>query len=120
MTVPAPRPCRVCHVEIPAPDPAGLAAFYARVFGWTTEPMGPDYVLFRDGTGGGGFDGSAKVCEGGPVLVMGVADIDAKLREIEAAGGRTLQGKTAIGDGRGFYAYFRDPAGNRMGIASGP
>ncbi|MCC7139505.1 MAG: VOC family protein [Planctomycetes bacterium] len=113
-------PCPVCHLEIPAPDPARLAAWYAKHFGWTTTPMGPGYVLFQtsDGELGGGFDGDAKVSDGGPTLVIAVDDLEATLRTLAADGAKTLQGKTDIGGGHGFCAYVRDPAGNRTGLWS--
>ena len=113
-------PCPVCHLEIPAPDAPRLAAWYAKHFGWTLSPMGKDYVLFQAGDGelGGGFDGAAKVCDGGPTLVIAVPDLEAALRALVADGATALQGKTEIGGGHGFYAYFRDPAGNRTGLWS--
>ena len=38
------------------------------------------------------------------------------LRRVEAAGGKTLVGKTPIGSGQGFFAYFEDSEGNRVGL----
>jgi len=42
--------------------------------------------------------------------------VDDWLRRVEAAGGRTLVAKTPIGSGRGFFAYFEDTEGNRVGL----
>ena len=39
-----------------------------------------------------------------------------KLSEIEQAGCKVLKPKTAIAEGHGFYGYFEDPAGNKMGV----
>jgi predicted enzyme related to lactoylglutathione lyase len=50
------------------------------------------------------------------VLVLAVTDVDAKLAEIEAAGGKTLTPRTEIGGGHGFFAYFEDPNGNKLGV----
>ena len=108
----------VCHVEIPAPDLAALRGFYGGVFGWTFSEMGPQYVLFHAGDGGGGLDASAPVVDGGVVLVLAVEDIDASLTAITGAGGEALSPKTGIGGDHGFCAYFRDPCGNKMGIWS--
>jgi len=108
----------ICHVEVPAPDLAKAKAFYEGVFGWETQPMGETYLLFSAGPDGGGLDADAPVGDGGAVLVLAVPDIDEKLAEIEAAGGSALSGKTEIGGGHGFYAYFRDPNGNKMGVWS--
>jgi uncharacterized protein len=42
--------------------------------------------------------------------------VDDWLARAEAAGGRTLVPKTSIGSGRGFFAYFEDTEGNRVGL----
>jgi predicted enzyme related to lactoylglutathione lyase len=107
----------LCHMEVPAPDLEKAKTFYEGVFGWECRPMGEGYLLFAmPGGGGGGLDQAAAVGDGGCVLVLACEDIDAKLEEIGAAGGETIQGKTEIGEGHGHYAYFRDPNGNKMGI----
>ena len=109
-------PGTVCHIEIPAPDLDRVQEFYGEVFGWTFEPMQEGYVFWRAGSLGGAFDREAAPTAEGIVLVLAVDDIDQKLEEIDNAGGRTLQGTTEIGGGMGFYAYFVDPVGNKMGI----
>jgi predicted enzyme related to lactoylglutathione lyase len=38
------------------------------------------------------------------------------LSRVEAAGGKMLVAKTPIGGGRGFFAYFEDTEGNRVGL----
>jgi predicted enzyme related to lactoylglutathione lyase len=38
------------------------------------------------------------------------------LQRVEAAGGKTLVPKTAIASGHGFFAYFEDSEGNRVGL----
>jgi predicted enzyme related to lactoylglutathione lyase len=67
---------------------------------------------------GGGLDPSRapQTEPGGIGLYIQCEDIPAKLAEIEAAGGRTVKEKTAIGVDYGFYGSFRDPAGNVLGI----
>ncbi|MET0355323.1 MAG: VOC family protein [Cellvibrio sp.] len=42
--------------------------------------------------------------------------VDDWLKRILAAGGKTLVPKTPIGSGRGFFAYFEDTEGNRVGL----
>ena len=108
----------ICHVEVPAPDLAKMQAFYGTVFDWKFTPMGPEYLLFHAGDTGGGLDPAMPVAEGGAVLVLAVEDIDAALAAIDAAGGEALTPKTAISEEHGYYAYFRDPCGNKMGVWS--
>lgn len=120
-SVPPPEPeGSICHVEVPAPDMKKATAFYGKVFGWKFTPMpGTDtYTLFQTGTVGGGLCTDIEVAERGVNLVLKADDIDAKLRDIVAAGGKTLQGKTKISADYGYYALFRDPNGVRMGVWS--
>lgn len=50
-----------------------------------------------------------------PVMYVDVSDIEAALKTIEAAGGKTVEGKTAMGEW-GFYAIVNDPEGNTIGL----
>jgi uncharacterized protein len=45
-------------------------------------------------------------------------DIDATLAHVEALGGKTLLPKTEIPH-NGWFAFFADPAGNRIGLYTG-
>jgi predicted enzyme related to lactoylglutathione lyase len=109
----------ICHIEIPAPKMKKTKSFYTKLFGWDcTREMGPKYCMFMDGSMGGGFDATAKPTTRGTVLVIEVADIDKSLKDIKKAGGKVIKGKTEIGGGHGFFAYFNDPNGNRMGLHS--
>ena len=109
----------ICHIEIPGPDLGKLEAFYGALFGWTFTAMGDEYLLFGDGDGGGGgFDPSMPVTDGGAVLVLAVEDIETKLAEIAEAGGEVLSPKTEISGNHGLCAYFRDPCGNKMCVWS--
>ena len=53
---------------------------------------------------------------GSRVYFNAASGIDDWLRRVEAAGGKTLVPKTPIGGGRGFFAYFEDSEGNRVGL----
>jgi len=109
---------KFCHIEIPAPDLDAAVKFYTELFGWETQPMGPTYVFYQNDSVGGGFDADMKVSEGGCNLVIEVDDIPAKLKEIEAAGGKTVKEKTEIGNDFGFFASFLDINGNRLSLWS--
>ncbi len=110
----------VCHVELFAKDLDQSARFYSELFGWTTFPHDEGYMMWEDPAGlGGGFTAA-----GGPTLnsaatiYMKVEDIQATLARIVIHGGVIIREKTEIGGNNGFYALFRDPAGNNVGLWS--
>jgi len=45
-------------------------------------------------------------------------DLAKPLEKVEKAGGKVLQGKTALPENMGFYAQFLDSEGNRVGFFS--
>jgi len=115
------KPGSICHIEIAAPNLKKAKSFYTKLFGWDcTRAMGPTYCMFIDAGGqlGGALDADAKPSKAGAVLVIEVDDIDKKLAAIKKAGGKTAKPKTEIGGGHGFYAYFIDPNGNKLGLHS--
>jgi uncharacterized protein len=108
----------ICHVEILAQDLQASGGFYSGVFGWEVTPWGEGYVMFKAGDGVGGA--LIKTDEPYPSVMfyIHVADIEAKLKEIEAAGGKTITPKTLITPEMGYFAAFSDPAGNAIGLFS--
>lgn len=110
--------------DIPVEDLERAMRFYAEVF---AEPLqkysmpGLEGALFpnRGVTGtllkGDSFtpgkDGSVVYFDGGE-------NLDPMLRRAEQAGGKVLLPKTEIDGGRGYFAYFEDSEGNRVGIHS--
>lgn len=110
----------IVHIEIPSSNFKTDSDFYAKVFGWQiiADPTF-DYWMWRPSTGpGGGFAGleppaSAKINQ--PLIYIGTDDIEASLRDIEAAGGHTVSPKMEI-PGNGWFAVFTDPAGNQMAL----
>ena len=66
---------------------------------------------------GGGFVRSEKpAAEGGVILYITVDEIDAMLPTIEKHGGTRAKGKTLVAESVGWWASFRDPAGNVIGL----
>jgi len=117
-------PGDICHVELHSSDIEATRAFYETIFGWTFEdiPGFETYAMFSTPSGlGGGIDSGPNAeapSKAGPVLHLETDDIDAILKQIEAAGGETLAPKTKISDEFGFYALFADNVGNRLGLWS--
>ncbi|MPV39078.1 VOC family protein [Georgenia subflava] len=55
---------------------------------------------------------------GSVVYLDGGDDLSTVLDRVEAAGGTVLLPKREIGGGRGYFAYFQDTEGNRIGLHS--
>lgn len=112
----------VCHFEIPAPDMAEAKRFYETVFGWKVELWGDGtyaIIATSDKGVGGGLVGDRPVAESGCVIFLACEDMPALLEQITANGGEIVLGKTAIGDGvMGYFSYFRDSLGNKLGLWS--
>jgi uncharacterized protein len=118
---------KVVHFEIPADDLDRARAFYGEAFGWainsipeldysTVETTPTDDANMPTESGainGGMMRRQAPIT--GPVLTIGVADVDASLRRIEELGGKVAIPKQAVAD-MGFTAYFSDPEGNLVGL----
>jgi predicted enzyme related to lactoylglutathione lyase len=99
----------------PVSDLAKSKDLYAALLGMAPTADSPYYVGF-DAAGqhiglvpGGGPDMS------GPVAYWRVADIEAKLAEVTAAGGTVKQAPQDVGGGR-LVATFTDPDGNVLGV----
>lgn len=112
------QPSSIVHINLPCPDLTAGQEFYGRLFGWRFIPNSESYVLFDDGGLGGGLTSAASpAASGGVTVFIQVEDIDAKLSEVEAAGGQTVRPRGPVG-GPGFYGIFSDPWGNQIGLYS--
>ena len=119
---------KVVHFEIPADDLDRARVFYQDAFGWTINSIPElDYTIVETTptdeatnlpAGPGAINGGMMRRQPeipGPVITVGVDDIDASLRRVEELGGKTVSGKTAVAD-MGYAAYFSDPEGNVLGL----
>ena len=113
----------ICHVEIPASDPASLSRFYADVFEWhMQDDPASNYHIFQPQRGPGGAFvavGETTANQIGQILIyISTDDIDATLATAEAHGATTLTPKT---EGPfGWSAVFADPSGNRIALYTAP
>ncbi len=112
--------------EIPVKDFDRAKAFYAALFGEDIQEM--PHPSFRygmlpcdmqQGVGGGivqgeGFEPSLT---GALVYLNGGDDLAVPLSKVEAAGGKIILPKTAIGP-NGFMAHFTDTEGNKVALHS--
>ena len=102
-----------------ADDVERARLFYASIFGWTFEDWGPPGFYLIHGAGlQGGLQGRDAPPTGiglrGFEVTIGVDDVDATARAIEAAGGKVVTQKFRI-ETVGDLIYFEDTEGNRVG-----
>ncbi|HZC04877.1 MAG TPA: VOC family protein [Ktedonobacterales bacterium] len=115
-TSPNYRTGKICYLEIPANDIAESARFYQQVFGWHVRQRGDGSTAFDDTThevSGSWVSGRPPATSGIQVHIM-VADINAAIAAITAAGGEIVQ--PVDPSASEVYALFTDPAGNVLGI----
>lgn len=112
---------KICYIQIPAVDIAVSSAFYEAALGWRTRRRSDGEIAFDDGPGtvsGTWITGRPPMTEAGYMIYVFVADIEKAMAAITANGGEIVAG---IGCDPGeITAKFRDPAGNLMGLYSGP
>lgn len=118
---------KVVHFGIPVNDLERAKKFYTDIFGWNARDI-PDleYTILQTvnvdddsvPTETGAINGGMWVREKGdetPIIVMQVNSVDDYLQKIEKKGGEMIMDKQIIGD-IGYYAKFKDPEGNIMGL----
>ncbi len=113
--------------EIPVKKFDQTKKFYEAVLGadlQVMEAMGMKSAFFPADMQAGGIGGcitQGKGYEPSPlgalVYLNGGDDLSVPLSKVEAAGGKILLPKTAIGH-NGFMAHFTDPEGNKIGLHS--
>ena len=118
---------KVVHFEVPFDDADRAHTFYREAFGWQLQSMpGMGYTMVTttptDAAGRpnepGGVNGGMLAKQGpitGPVITIGVEDLDDALARIEKLGGTVAIGRQPVGD-MGFSAYVHDTEGNLIGL----
>ena len=107
----------VIWFEIGCQDREATSKFYADMFDWnmnTSEMMTEIDTKTEEGIKGHivalGHEPHNFIN-----MYIGVEDINAQLKRIEAAGGQTLVPRTEV-PGAGHFAWFQDPEGNMLGL----
>src|ERR1700744_298909 len=114
------RPGGVSYLAIPARDVARSAEFYWAVFGWELRG-GPDERRFSDGTGqviGHWRTDRDVAADAGVRPYVYVEDLGAALERAAAQGAEMVAEPYPEGSLR--IAVVRDPAGNAVGLWTGP
>jgi uncharacterized protein len=111
----------VTWFQIQGPNAEALRTFYAAVFDWKMQAMGPDNSMVAPEQPGGiaggvgaSQDGSASVS-----VFVEVDDIPEALAKIGAAGGTPVMDPVDMGE-MGRISGFLDPAKNWVGIWAPP
>jgi predicted enzyme related to lactoylglutathione lyase len=114
-------PSPVGWFDIPVRDMERATAFYSAVTGQTLKrmPVGSDKETALFESGGCLFRAPEdQPSHFGSRVYFETPSIEEWLERVERAGGKTLVAKTPIGGDRGFFAYFEDSEGNRVGLHS--
>jgi len=112
---------KINHFEINADDPLRAKGFYENVFKWKIEKWeGPiEYWLITAGEEDEvGINGGLQKRENKEDSIfnyVGVESVDKTIKKIKENDGEILEPKNPI-PGVGYYAFFKDTEGNRLGI----
>lgn len=108
----------ICHLELFARDLEESVRFYGDLFGWKSKPHDAGYRMWEDtnGMSGGFTTAGAPVTNSAATVYIRVDSIEEMLRRIVGIGGTVIREKTEIAGNNGYYALFRDPAGNNIGL----
>jgi predicted enzyme related to lactoylglutathione lyase len=103
----SPPSAPIVFFDIAGPDAAKLKSFYAGNFGWSIDA--------KDGIKAPNLKGTIRQDPHESLIYLGVADINAALKNIVASGGSVVLPRTVVPHVV-TLAIFKDPAGNRMGL----
>ncbi len=105
------------YVEIPVTDLSKAKEFFSRLFGWSFETWGDDYMSFNDGRFDGGFRRSAEPAPSpGVLLIFFSTDLERDLDRVQELGATISEPIFPFPGGRRFH--FVDPTGNEYAIWS--
>ena len=111
----------VVHWELMSKDPARIAGFYEKAFGWSVQHMPElNYRVVDTGTKEGINGGIVKPEREGPwpgnmVFYIAVDDLAAYRKKVIAAGGKVHVEEQKV-PGMGKFSLFTDPEGRMMGL----
>ena len=112
----------VVHFELMSKEPAKVASFYEKIFGWKINHMGGpvDYRIVDTGGEGGINGGILKPQGAGPLpgntmFYIAVDDLAGYRKKVAAAGGKICVEEQKV-PGMGKFALFTDPEGRLMGL----
>jgi predicted enzyme related to lactoylglutathione lyase len=108
-----PQHGQIGYLQLPTVDLARSAAFYASVFGWSTDPGSGSFEA--PGMIGQWTTDRPPAATAGPVVWICADDLHYTLRRVVASGG-VVRDRPWLDNGERWLAEVDDPAGNRIGI----
>jgi predicted enzyme related to lactoylglutathione lyase len=105
---------RLNYLELPVIDTTRAKDFYGAAFGWAFSDFGPSYSATTSGDTDIGFQADPAQRTAAALPVIEVADVEAALAAVEAAGGRVTMPVFAFPGGRRFH--FADPDGHELAV----
>jgi predicted enzyme related to lactoylglutathione lyase len=112
---------KINHFEINADKPLRAKEFYENVFNWNIEKWeGPvEYWIITAGDEDEpGINGGLQKRENKEDAIsnyIGVDSVEDTVKKVKKSGGNIIKPKNSI-PGVGYYAFFEDTEGNRLGI----
>ena len=109
----------LCWNELYSNDVEAAKTFYTALFGWTTEPFGESYTIFKVGDRGNG-GAMAITPEMGPIpphwaIYIGIDDVDAAAEHVTAGCGNIMARPFDLPE-IGRMAVVADPQGAAFGM----
>ena len=105
----------VVHFEIGCRDSKKTQEFYAKMFDWKIEAMGPAGMIAPVTPGiGGHITTLGHEPHQYTIFYVDVEDVAAALKKAESLGGKTLVPPVNIPTGT--FAWMQDPEGNTVGL----
>ena len=98
---------KICYLEIPATDVERSSRFYHDAFGWALRTHGDGAIAFDDTVkevSGAWVTGRPPSAEPGIMVHIMVADLEAALAAVRAAGGEVLNGTRRPASAWGTFA----------------
>jgi len=110
-------PAEIAHIEFKSANFARTSEFYGKLFDWQMEQnASASYMKLAGGDGpSAGWFRADLIQSPGPIAYLPVEDLESKLNEVEAAGGRILVRSLPFAGG-GEIGLFADPDGNVLGL----
>lgn len=110
---------KINYVELPAKDLQSTKTFFTKVFGWSFEDYGPEYIAFsKEGLDGGFYksDLSSSSSNGSALIIFYSNNLETTQSKIIDADGSIIQPIFEFPGGRRFH--FSDPNGNEFAVWS--